>query len=68
MPKPYINLQPSEAAIVQAAATIYAGYLSSGRVKHGEEHEQEWLKRSIRDAIRIARTTDDSIQADDEMS
>ena len=66
MSKPYISLQPPEAVIVQAAATIYAGYLSSGRVGSGEEHE--WLKRSIHDAVRIATTTDESIQADDEMT
>lgn len=65
MGKPYIKLQPSEGVIVQAAATIYAGYLVAGRVPEGKENE--WLARSIKDAIRVAQTTDDNVQADDEV-
>ena len=65
MANPYINLQPSEAVLVQAAATIYAGYLTSGRVEEG--NEGDWLKRSIQDAVRIARITDDNVDADKEL-
>ena len=66
MSKPYITLQPSEQTIVGAAATIYSGYLVSGRVPEGSE--SDWLKRSIQDAIRIARLTDDNVQADSELT
>ncbi len=65
MANPYISLQPSEAVLVQAAATIYAGYLTAGRVDEGDENE--WLKRSIQDAARIARITDDNVDADKEL-
>lgn len=65
MSKPYINLQPSEAVLVQAASTIYSAYVTSGRVPEGDENE--WIKRSIQDAVRIARITDENIQADKEM-
>ena len=65
MSKPYLALQPSEGVIVQAAATIYSGYLAAGRVTIGKE--KDWLKQSIEDAIRIARLTDENIQADNEV-
>jgi hypothetical protein len=65
MGKPYIALQPSEGIIVQAAATIYAGYLTAGRVPEGSE--SDWIARSIKDAIRIAQTTDENVQSDNEV-
>lgn len=65
MGKPYIALQPSEGIIVQAAATIYAGYLTAGKVEDGSE--SDWIARSIKDAIRIAQTTDENVQSDAEV-
>lgn len=65
MAKAYITLQPSERTLVQAAATIYAGYLTAGRVPEGSE--SDWIKKSIEDAIRIAKVTDDNVQADAEV-
>lgn len=47
-----------------AAATIYAAYITAGRVLDGQE--AEWMDRSIRAAIRIAKVTDESVQADKE--
>ena len=52
-----LSLQPSEAAVSQSAARIYAAYISAGRVQEG--HEEHWMKRSVREAIWIARVTDD---------
>ena len=66
MSKAYISLQPSEQVLVQAAATIYAGYLTAGRVPEGSE--SDWIKKSIEDAIRIAKVTDDNVQADAEVT
>jgi hypothetical protein len=66
MGKAYISLQPSEQTLVQAAATIYAGYLTAGRVPEGSE--SDWIKKSIEDAIRIAKVTDDNVQADAEVT
>ena len=62
--KRFIKLKPSEQAILGAAATIYAGYTSAGRVSEGEENA--WIKRSLKEAVELAVLTDDSVQADGE--
>ena len=66
MAKPVINLQPSEAVIVQAAATIYAAHIAAGQVANGQE--KEIMKQSIEDAVFLAVTTDEAIQSDSELS
>lgn len=65
MTKPKISLQPSEAVVAQMAGAIYAAHIVSGKVTPGKE--QEWIDRSIRDAIQIARQTDDAVHSDGEM-
>lgn len=65
MAKSYIALQPSEGILVQAAAQIYSAYVISGQAAPGTE--DEWLQRSIRETIRIAKTVDSAVQADAEM-
>jgi len=65
MTRPYLTLQPSEQVIVTAAAGIYAAYIAAGRVEGGQE--SEWMNVSIKAAIRIARVTDEAIQADKEL-
>ena len=42
MSKKHFKLQHSESVVVQAAAQIYAAYISSGRVEDGEE--VKWMK------------------------
>lgn len=64
MAKHQISLQPTEHALVTAAATIYAGYIAAGRVPDGQE--SAFMDRSIQAAIRIAKVTDESVQADNE--
>jgi hypothetical protein len=66
MSQPYISLQPSEMVLVQAAAQIFSAYITSGQCT--PETEEEFLKKAIRHAIRIARKTDDAVQADKEVS
>jgi hypothetical protein len=66
MSKVHLNLQATEQVIVQAAATIYAAYVSAGRIKMGDE--DMWLERAIREAIRIAKTTDAAVVSDTEVS
>jgi hypothetical protein len=66
MHKQTLSLQPSEICVVRAAATIYAGYIAAGRVPDGEY--THWILRSIREAIMIARSVDEVIQADKELS
>ncbi|MCA9117967.1 MAG: hypothetical protein KDA79_23005 [Planctomycetaceae bacterium] len=66
MKKRSLSLQPSEAVVVHAASRIYAAAIASGRVKEGQE--DEWIRRSINDAFRIAHLADEAIQSDNEMS
>ncbi len=65
MTKAYLNLQPSEQAVAQAASRIYSAYVIAGKVGDGEE--AKWLERSLREAVRLARSADDCIIADGEM-
>ena len=65
MSKTHLNLQPTEQTIVQAAAQIYSAYIVAGRVQIGDE--ETWMERAIREAIRIAKTTDAVVIAPDEM-
>ena len=60
MPKPGITLDPSKAVISQMAAQIYAAYIIHGVVK--DEERVSWMERSIREAVRIAKTVDASIE------
>lgn len=62
--RPYLHLQPSEAVVVQAAAQIFSAYVVSGRAPEGEE--ESWIRRSVDDAIRIARAVDAALQSDGE--
>lgn len=61
----HLKLQHSESIVVAAAAQIYAAYIAAGRVADGEE--SRWMERSIREAIRIARTTDAAVISDEEI-
>jgi len=63
--QPYVKLEPTEGIITQVAGQIYAAYIAAGKVTEGAE--TEWMTRSIREALRIARTVDDTIQADQEI-
>ena len=62
----YLRLEPSEGILVQCASTIYAAYITSGRVPEGEE--KAWMERAIREAYFIADTTDKAIQSDEELA
>lgn len=65
MTKPKLSLQPSEAIIAESAAIIYAAYVTIGRVP--ENQEQRWIERSIREAVQIARLTDEAVHSDTEL-
>ena len=64
-PVAHLKLQHSESVVIQAAAQIYAAYITAGRVQDGEE--ARWMERSIREAIRIAKATDAAIVSDEEI-
>lgn len=66
MAKPILSLQQSEGIAVQAAATIYAAYIAAGRVPEGKETDA--MRRAIREAVWIARATDEAVQSDSELA
>ncbi len=66
MNKTYLSLKPSEKVVAQSAATIFAAYISSGLVREGSE--DEWMKRAVREAVRIAKLSDAAVTSDDETS
>ena len=65
MPKPILNLAPSEAVVVRAAAAIFAAYIVAGKVPEGQT--DLWLKRSLQEAFQLARLADEAIQSDSEL-
>ena len=65
MQKARLSLHPSESVVVQASATIYAAYIASGQVSQGAEND--WMKKSTREAIALAQMTAMAVHSDGEM-
>ncbi len=61
----YASLQPSEMAIFNAAAKIYASYIVAGQVT--DSNEDEMMIRCIRRSIRMAAAVDQCVQSDSEV-
>jgi len=61
----YFSLQPSEMAVLAGASQIFAAYISAGKVT--EENKNDYYKIAIKDAIRIGRIVEKSIESDDEL-
>lgn len=66
MSKVHLTLRHSESVVASAAATIYAAYIASGKVSDGDE--EDWMERSLQEAIRLARRADQMVVSDEEMS
>lgn len=66
MSKTPLNLQNSEAVVVQTAGTIYAAHLQSEH--SSRESETELIARSVRIAIEIAKQVDAKVRSDLEVS
>jgi hypothetical protein len=66
MAKAAISLQPSEGIVARMAATIYAAYVTAGRVAEGQE--KVWIQRSVQEASLMARITDELILSDSELA
>ena len=62
----YLHLQPSEVAVFEAAANIFASYIATNQVT--EDNEAEMMKKAIRAAISIARYVEKVVQSDDELA
>ena len=61
----HMKLQNSESVVISAAVQIYTAYISTGRVAEGDE--EQWMSRSIKEAIKIATATDSAIISDNEV-
>ena len=64
-PASYANLQPSEAAILNAAAQVYAAHVISGRVT--PENEVEMIENAVTLAIRLAQRVDARVECAEEL-
>lgn len=62
----YFNLQPSEKAVFQASANIYASLIAAGKVT--PENEAEMMKKAISASIAIAHHVEKIVQSDDELA
>lgn len=62
----YFSLQPSEAAIFQAAANIFASYIATGQVSG--ENQAEMMKKAIAASISMAHYIEEVVISDNEMS
>ena len=60
-----LKLQHSESVVIHAASRIYAAYIMQGWVV--ENSEDEWIQRSIREAVKMAEATDSAVVSDDEI-
>jgi hypothetical protein len=64
-PGAHANLQPSEAAILNAAAQIYASHVIAGRVT--PENELELIENAVTLAIRLAQRVDARVDSAEEL-
>jgi hypothetical protein len=65
MDKPVLSLQPSEIAVLGAAAQIFSAYVVSGHVTGG--NESDMMDRSLAEAIKMARRLEELVQSDSEL-
>jgi hypothetical protein len=65
MPKPVLSLQPSEIALLGAAAQIFSAYVASGHVTGG--NESDMMDRSVSEALQMARRIEEMVQGDNEL-
>lgn len=63
-PIAYLKLEPSETAVLHVASRIYSGYLAaqSGAIAD----EEALMKKSILQAIKMARLVEALVQSDQE--
>ena len=68
MAKAHLSLDATEIVVLQAAATIYAAYVQRGLTHSEPNKNQELHERAVREAIELARLTDDAVQTESEFS
>jgi hypothetical protein len=60
----YLNLQQSESVVATMSATIFAAYLQNKEVN--EFNEDEFVKRAVDIAVKLATYTDKIVKSDRE--
>ena len=68
MAKAHLSLDTTEIVVLQAAATIYAAYVQRGLTHSEPSKNQEFHERAVKEAIELARLTDDAVQTESEFS
>ena len=66
MTRTNVSLQPSKQIVAMAAAQIYSAYVTAGSVQV-EGDVEDWINRSVREAVAIAVKVDESVQSDEEL-
>lgn len=61
----YFSLQPSERAIFESAARIYAAYIASGQ--RNDANKDDLMRLSIEEAVKLASAVENHIQSDHEL-
>ncbi len=60
----YFNLQHSESVVANMAATIFAAYVTSGKVD--ALNEEQYLKKAVDTAVKLATYADKIVKSDHE--
>ena len=68
MAKAHLSLDATETVVLQSAAVIYAAYVQRGLTHSEPAKNQELHERAVREAIELARLTDDAVQTESEFS
>lgn len=64
--KHFFSLQPSEAAIFQAAANVYASYVAARQVT--DDNEADMMRKAIGVSVSMARHVEKIVQSDTEIT
>lgn len=64
--KEYVNLQSSEIALLNAAATIFSSYISANKVN--DNNESEILNKSISISFKMAEIIEKNTLCEEEIS
>ena len=66
MDKAHLSLDPTETAVLRAAATINAAYVQRGLTHSEPSKNQELHERAVKEAVALARLTDEGVQSESE--
>ncbi len=61
-----LKLQHSESVVAHVASRIFSAYIASGQIV--DQDENAWIKKSIKQAIKLCVATDEMVISDEEVS